>query len=170
MRLEERVKSVSVLLRFCLKKDCKFKRDIIYTHIFVEIYFSVSYVTLRAIVLAFTFGVRAVVQQVRSCIKNRDCQFAFDFSPDVNNAYLNLHPLKDEEIEDDEMLDVLSIDDLADFLTEGTLSMKSLTTWSLSLCKAALVTNAAYNWLSSSHKNHVSVERIRLTYKTYHVI
>lgn len=112
----------------------------------------------------------SIVQQVRSCVKNRDCRFAFDFSP-VNNAYLNLHPLKDEEIEDDEMLDVLSIDDLADFLTEGTLSMKSLTTWSLSLCKAAQVTNVAYNWLSYSHKNHVSVERpVRLTYKMYHGI
>lgn len=46
---------------------------------------------------------------MRSCVKNRDCQFAFDFSPDVKNAYLNLHPLKDEEIKDDEMLDVLSM-------------------------------------------------------------
>lgn len=53
----------------------------------------------------------------------------------VNNVYLNLYFLKDEEIEDDEMFDVFFIDDLVDFLIEGILSMKSLIIWFLFLCK-----------------------------------
>ncbi|KAF3521334.1 hypothetical protein F2Q69_00047029 [Brassica cretica] len=94
----------------------------------------------------------------------------FEFSPTKINEYLNLMPLSEEEVKADEMADALTIDELADFLTEGTLSLRNLTKRYLSLCKAALVILSAYNWVPSSHKNNMSADRARLIYKMFHRI
>ncbi|KAF3595482.1 hypothetical protein DY000_02026329 [Brassica cretica] len=94
----------------------------------------------------------------------------FEFSPTKINEYLNLMPLSEEEVKADEMADALTIDELAEFLTEGTLSLRNLTTRYLSPCKAALVILSAYNWVPSSHKNAVSADRARLIYKMFHGI
>ncbi|KAF2542313.1 hypothetical protein F2Q68_00029208 [Brassica cretica] len=67
-------------------------------------------------------------------------------------------PLSEEEVKADEAADALTIDDLAEFLTEATLSLRNLTTRYLSPCKAALVILSAYNWVPSSHKNVVSAD------------
>ncbi|KAL0815177.1 PREDICTED: uncharacterized protein LOC106343543 [Brassica oleracea var. oleracea] len=77
-------------------------------------------------------------------------------------------PLSEEEVKAYEMADALTIDELADFLTEGTLSLRNLITRYLSPCKAALVILSAYNWVPSSHKNVVSADRARLIYKMFH--
>ena len=79
-------------------------------------------------------------------------------------------PLSEEEVKADEMADALTIDELANFLTEGTLSLRNLTTRYLSPCKAALVILSAYNWVPSSYKNVVSADRARLIYKMFHGI
>ncbi|KAF2609044.1 hypothetical protein F2Q68_00044735 [Brassica cretica] len=79
-------------------------------------------------------------------------------------------PLSEEEVKADAMADALTIDELAEFLTEGTFSLRNLTTRYLSLCKAALVILSTYNWVPSSHKNAVSADRARLIYKMFHGI
>lgn len=63
------------------------------------------------------------------------------------NTYLNLYAYTEEKVETDESRDAVSNDDLADFLTEGTLKMQDLTIQHISPYKAALVTIATYNWL-----------------------
>ncbi|KAF2620022.1 hypothetical protein F2Q68_00041220 [Brassica cretica] len=65
-------------------------------------------------------------------------------------------------------MDEVNSDELADFLTEGTREMKNLTTSSLSPCKAALLVLAAYNWVPSSNKNGVSIDRAKFVYKMFH--
>ncbi|KAF2548067.1 hypothetical protein F2Q70_00021036 [Brassica cretica] len=92
----------------------------------------------------------------------------FEFSPTKINEYLNLMPLSEEEVKAYEKADALTIDELADFLTEGTLSLRNLITRYLSPCKAALVILSVYNWVPSSHKNVVSADRARLIYKMFH--
>ncbi|KAL0683368.1 hypothetical protein Bca4012_050216 [Brassica carinata] len=77
----------------------------------------------------------------------------FEFSPTKINEYLNLKPLLEEKVKADEMANALTIDEVAEFLTEGTLSLRNLTTRYLSPCKAALVILSAYNWVPSSHNN-----------------
>ena len=52
----------------------------------------------------------------------------FEFSPTKINEYLNLVLLSEEEVKADEMADALTINELAEFLTEGTLSLRNLTT------------------------------------------
>lgn len=84
----------------------------------------------------------------------------FEFSPARINEYLNLDPLTEYEIEADETIDALSNEELIDFLTEGTLSLKNLTTRPQYPCKAAFVILLAYNWVPLSHKNAVSADRI----------
>ena len=91
----------------------------------------------------------------------------FEFSPTKINEYLNLMPLSEEEVKANEKADALTIDELADFLTEGTLSLRNLTTRYLSPCKAALVILSAYNWVPSSDKNAMSADRARLIYKMF---
>ncbi|KAF2619578.1 hypothetical protein F2Q68_00041222 [Brassica cretica] len=66
-------------------------------------------------------------------------------------------------------MDEVNSDELADFLTEGTREMKNLMTSSLSPCKAALLVLAAYNWVPSSNKNRVSIDRAKFVYKMFHV-
>ncbi|KAF2542312.1 hypothetical protein F2Q68_00029209 [Brassica cretica] len=109
---------------------------------------------------------RASKERVEVTIQGR----RFEFSPTKINEYLNIMPLSEEEVKADEAADALTIDDLAEFLTEGTLSLMNLTTRYLSPCKAALVILSAYNWVSSSHKNAVSTDRARLIYKMFHGI
>ena len=46
--------------------------------------------------------------------------------------------------------------------------MKNLTTSFLSPCKVALLVLAAYNWVRSSNKNVVSIDRAKLVYKMFH--
>ena len=46
--------------------------------------------------------------------------------------------------------------------------MKNLTTSSLSPCKVALLVLAACNWVPSSNKNDVSIDRAKLVYKLFH--
>lgn len=81
----------------------------------------------------------------------------FEFSPARINEYLNLDPLTEYEIEADETIDALSNEELIDFLTEGTLSLKNLTTRPQYPCKAAFVILSAYNWVPLSHKNAVQL-------------
>ncbi|KAF3534479.1 hypothetical protein DY000_02037005 [Brassica cretica] len=109
---------------------------------------------------------RASKERVEVTVQGR----RFEFSPTKINEYLNIMPLSEEEVKADEAADALTIDDLAEFLTEGTLSLMNLTTRYLSPCKAALVILSAYNWVSSSHKNAVSADRARLIYKMFHGI
>ncbi|KAF3597358.1 hypothetical protein DY000_02021538 [Brassica cretica] len=65
-------------------------------------------------------------------------------------------------------MDEVNSDELADFLTEGTLEMKNLMTSSLSPCKAALLVLPPYNWVPSSNKNDVSIDHAKLVYKMFH--
>ncbi|KAF3513634.1 hypothetical protein F2Q69_00009192 [Brassica cretica] len=56
--------------------------------------------------------------------------------------------------------------ELADFITEGTRKeWENLTTADLSPRYGALMIIAAYNWIPSTHKTHVSIDRARLVYK-----
>ncbi|KAF3534477.1 hypothetical protein DY000_02037007 [Brassica cretica] len=109
---------------------------------------------------------RASKERVEVTVRGR----RFEFSPTKINEYLNLMPLSEEEVKADEAADALTIDDLAEFLTEGTLSLRNLTTRYRSPCKASLVILSAYNWVPSSHKNVVSTDRARLIYKMFHGI
>ncbi|WZZ80029.1 hypothetical protein YC2023_100601 [Brassica napus] len=84
---------------------------------------------------------RASKERVEVTVQGR----RFEFSPTKINEYVSLMPLSEEEVKADEAADELTIDDLAEFLTEGTLSLRNLTTRYLSPCKAALVILSVYN-------------------------
>ncbi|KAF2547087.1 hypothetical protein F2Q70_00022040 [Brassica cretica] len=84
------------------------------------------------------------------------------------DQYFDVSPLQGEELEVEETMDEVNGDELADFLTEGTREMKNLTTSSLSPCKVALLVLAAYNWVPSSNKNAVSIDRAKIVYKMFH--
>ena len=94
----------------------------------------------------------------------------FEFSPAAINQFLDLSPLQGDEIDVDLTMNEVSNEDLASFLTEGTRELTNLTTKYMSPCKADLVILSAYNWVPSSHKNAVSVDRARLIYKMFHGI
>lgn len=91
-------------------------------------------------------------EQVKVVIRGQ----RFKFSPAKINEYFNLDPLTSDEIEADEKVDALTSEELADFLTKGTLSLKNLTTRPLSPGKTALVILSAYNYVPLSHNNVVS--------------
>ncbi|KAF3583760.1 hypothetical protein F2Q69_00027943 [Brassica cretica] len=92
----------------------------------------------------------------------------YEFSPAMIDQYFYVSPLEGEEVKVEATMDEVNSDELADFLTEGTQEMKNLTTSSLSPCKAALLVLAAYNWVPSSNKNVVSIDRAKLVYKMFH--
>lgn len=93
----------------------------------------------------------------------------FEFSPALIDEYFDVSPLQGDEIEVDATMDEITNEELAYFLTERTREMNNLTTRSLSPCKAAaLMVLAAYNWVPSSNKNSVSVDRARHAYKMFH--
>ncbi|KAF3498748.1 hypothetical protein DY000_02053893 [Brassica cretica] len=94
----------------------------------------------------------------------------FEFSPAAINQFLDLSPLQGDEIDVDLTMNEVSNEELASFLTEGTRELTNLTTKYMSPCKADLVILSAYNWVPSSHKNAVSVDRARLIYKMFHGI
>ncbi|XP_048615734.1 uncharacterized protein LOC125588439 [Brassica napus] len=91
---------------------------------------------------------------------------SYNFSPTVINEVLNLEPLDEDEVDEETTLDGISKSELAEFLTEGTRKeWDHLTTTDLSPCYGALMIIAAYNWIPSTHKTHVSIGRARLIYK-----
>ena len=92
----------------------------------------------------------------------------YEFYPAMIDQYFDVSPLQGEELEVEETMDEVNSDELADFLTEGTREMKNLMTSSLSPCKVALLVLAAYNWVPSSNKNVVSIDRAKLVYKMLH--
>ncbi|KAF3609286.1 hypothetical protein DY000_02047026 [Brassica cretica] len=92
----------------------------------------------------------------------------YEFYPAMIDQYFDVSPLQGEELEVEETMDEVNSDELADFLTEGTREMKNLTTSSLSPCKVTLLVLAAYNWVPSSNKNVVSIDRAKLVYKMFH--
>ncbi|KAF2597275.1 hypothetical protein F2Q68_00011467 [Brassica cretica] len=94
----------------------------------------------------------------------------YEFSPAMIDQYFNVSPLEGEELEVEATMDEVNCDELADFLTEGTREMKNLTTSFLSPCKAVLLVLVAYNWVPSSNKNAVSIDRAKLIYKMFHGI
>ncbi|XP_009124564.1 uncharacterized protein LOC103849553 [Brassica rapa] len=90
----------------------------------------------------------------------------YEFSPTMINEALHVEPLDEDEVEEETTLDSISKSELAEFLTEGTRKeWDNLTTTDLSPCYGALMIIAAYNWIPSTHKTHVSVDRARLIYK-----
>ncbi|KAF2551669.1 hypothetical protein F2Q68_00036304 [Brassica cretica] len=92
----------------------------------------------------------------------------YEFSPAMIDQYFDVSPLEGEELEVEATMDEVNIDELVDFLTEGTWEMKNLTTSFLSPCKAALLVLAAHNWVPSSNKNAVSIDRAKCFYKMFH--
>ncbi|KAF3516070.1 hypothetical protein DY000_02061459 [Brassica cretica] len=91
---------------------------------------------------------------------------SYNFSPTVINEVLNLEPLDEDEVDEETTLDGISKSELAEFLTEGTRKeWDNLTTADLSPRYGALMIIAAYNWIPSTHKTHVSIDRARLIYK-----
>ena len=90
----------------------------------------------------------------------------YEFSPTMINETLHVEPLDEDEVEEETTLDSISKSELAKFLTEGTRKeWDNLTTADLSPRYGALMIIAAYNWIPSTHKTHVSVDRARLIYK-----
>ena len=90
----------------------------------------------------------------------------YEFSPTMINEALHVEPLDEDEVEEETTLDSISKSELAEFLTEGTRKeWDNLTTADLSHRYGALMIIAAYNWISSTHKTHVFVDRARLIYK-----
>ena len=90
----------------------------------------------------------------------------YEFSPTMINEALHVEPLDEDEVEEETTLDSISKSELAEFLTEGTRKeWDNLTTADLSPRYGALMIIAAYNWIPSTHKTHVSVDRARLIYK-----
>ena len=90
----------------------------------------------------------------------------YEFSPTMINETLHVEPLDEDEVEEETTLDSISKSELAEFLTEGTRKeWDNLTTADLSPRYGALMIIAAYNWIPSTHKTHVSVDRARLIYK-----
>ncbi|KAG2277721.1 hypothetical protein Bca52824_060276 [Brassica carinata] len=90
----------------------------------------------------------------------------YEFSPTMINEALHVEPLDEDEVEEETTLDSISKSELAEFLTEGTRKeWDNLTTADLSPRYGALMIIAAYNWISSTHKTHVSVDRARLIFR-----
>ncbi|KAF3557957.1 hypothetical protein F2Q69_00016089 [Brassica cretica] len=90
----------------------------------------------------------------------------YEFSPTMINEALHVEPLDEDEVEEETTLDSISKSELAEFLTEGTRKeWDNLTTADLSPRYGALMIIAAYNWIPSTHKTHVSVNRAWLIYK-----
>ncbi|KAG2247489.1 hypothetical protein Bca52824_087117 [Brassica carinata] len=88
------------------------------------------------------------------------------FSPTMINEVLNLKPLDKDEVDEETALDGIPKSELAEFLTEGTRKeWENLTTADLSSRYGALMIIAAHNWIPSTHKTHVSIDRARLVYK-----
>ncbi|KAF3602102.1 hypothetical protein F2Q69_00034978 [Brassica cretica] len=93
------------------------------------------------------------------------------FSPTMINEVLNLKPLDKDEVDEETALDGIPKSELAEFLTEGTRKeWENLTTADLSSRYGALMIIAAHNWIPSTHKTHVSIDRARLVYKMAHGI
>ncbi|XP_018443704.1 uncharacterized protein LOC108815671 [Raphanus sativus] len=94
---------------------------------------------------------------------------AYKFSPALINNALDWEPLTKEEEEEEAAMDDVSVTELASFITGDTRTeWEGLTTADLTLCYGALMIIAAYNWIPSTHKTYVSLERARLIYKMAH--
>ena len=90
----------------------------------------------------------------------------YHFSPTMINEVLNLEPLDEDEVDEETALDGISKSELTEFLTEGTRKeWKNLTTADLSPCYGAFMIIVAHNWIPSTHKTHVSIDKARLVYK-----
>ncbi|XP_056862269.1 uncharacterized protein LOC108845171 [Raphanus sativus] len=93
----------------------------------------------------------------------------YKFSSSVINGALDLDPLTEENEEAEMTLDEASATKLVSFLTDNTRKeWDSLTTADLTPCFGALMIIAAHNWIPSTHKTHVSLDRARLIYKMAH--
>ncbi|XP_056855224.1 uncharacterized protein LOC130504625, partial [Raphanus sativus] len=93
----------------------------------------------------------------------------YKFSPALINNAIDWEPLTEEEEEKDATLDDISVTELASFITGDTKTeWDGLTTTDLTPCYGALMIIAAYNWIPSTHKTYVSLERARLIYKMAH--
>lgn len=95
----------------------------------------------------------------------------YKFSPAMINDALELGPLTEEEDNDDTILNAIPVTELVEFLTDGTRKeWDNLTTADLTPSYGVLMIVAAYNWIPSTHKTHVSLDRARLIYKMAHGI
>ncbi|XP_056853515.1 uncharacterized protein LOC130502801 [Raphanus sativus] len=93
----------------------------------------------------------------------------YKFSPALINNAIDWEPLTEEEEEEDTTLDDISVTELVSFITGDTRTeWDGLTTADLTPCYGALMIIAAYNWIPSTHKTYVSLERARLIYKMAH--
>ncbi|XP_056848978.1 uncharacterized protein LOC130499095 [Raphanus sativus] len=93
----------------------------------------------------------------------------YKFSPALINNTIDWEPLSEDEVEEDATLDEISVTELASFITGDTRTeWEGLTTADLTSCYGALMIIAAYNWIPSTHKTYVSLERARLIYKMAH--
>ncbi|KAF3521178.1 hypothetical protein DY000_02061461 [Brassica cretica] len=93
-------------------------------------------------------------------IEVQACGHSYNFSPTVINEVLNLKPLDEDEVDEETTLDGISKSELAEFLTERTRKeWDNLTTADLSPRYGALMIIAAYSWIPSIHKTHVSIDR-----------
>ncbi|XP_056865483.1 uncharacterized protein LOC130511808 [Raphanus sativus] len=93
----------------------------------------------------------------------------YKFSPAHLNNAIDWEPLTEEEEEEAATLDDISVTELASFITGDTKTeWDGLTTADLTPCYGALMIIAAYNWIPSTHKTYVSLERARLIYKMAH--
>ncbi|KAF8052708.1 hypothetical protein N665_1517s0001 [Sinapis alba] len=94
---------------------------------------------------------------------------AYKFSHALINSSLDWEPLTEEEEEEETAMDNVSLTELASFITRDTRTgWEGLTTADLTPCYGALMIIAAYNWIPSTHKTYVSLERARLIYKMAH--
>ena len=106
--------------------------------------------------------VEADVEEVEVRVRGQ----LYRFSPTMINEVLKLEPLDEDEVDEETALDGISKSELAEFLTEGTRKeWENLTTADLSPRYGALMIIAAHNWIQSTHKTHVSIDRARLVYK-----
>ncbi|XP_010463489.1 PREDICTED: uncharacterized protein LOC104744175 [Camelina sativa] len=90
----------------------------------------------------------------------------YEFSPKAINQDFNMAPLTRAEMKADAAVDKLSQDELAEFLSgEDKSTWATLKVADLPEESAALLMLAAYNWVPSKHRNHLSVKRARVVYK-----
>ncbi|KAG2248543.1 hypothetical protein Bca52824_088171 [Brassica carinata] len=97
-----------------------------------------------------SFSSREFIQERSKGHLERTVTSLVGYIPEIVKEFYAALPGEITRASKDRMADALTIDELADFLTEGTLSLRNLTTRFLSPCKAALVILSAYKWVPSS--------------------
>uniref|UniRef100_A0A1J3GP32 Putative plant transposon protein domain-containing protein n=1 Tax=Noccaea caerulescens TaxID=107243 RepID=A0A1J3GP32_NOCCA len=94
----------------------------------------------------------------------RDQEYVF--SPAVVNEFLGMETLSEAEMKKEADADSVSLKTLAQLFTaDEKAEWSDISTIVMTPCFAALVVIASHNWIPSTHRNHVSIERAKLIYK-----